>query len=154
MARNINFSDTGGRHAARLLRGWFILAAVLITLTLPRAVNAAPSWQVFRITDDSELDVLPAVSGTTYVCQRKLGNGAIIMQWSEGDSSPTQISTSEWDWQPRIEDGRVLWEANPGSDYDIWEWISGLASALTSGSVNERFPDIGGGATVWRVNTW
>lgn len=107
----MNWPCVGGRAVRR---GLFIA----LSLSMPTLSSAEPTWQVFQLTDGAELDFVPDLSGTTYVWQRKVGNGAKIMMWSEGETSPSQISMTTKDFRPRMSDKRVVWESTDGSGGD------------------------------------
>lgn len=122
-----------------------------VALVGVHSVNADPTWEVFQLTSGSALDLAPVVEGTTYVWQRAQSGAAKIMMWSEGDASPVRISDTQKEHLPRIDGGRVIWYSDAsGNDFEVILWENGVAAPLTDNTVNDRHPDIGGFATVWR----
>ncbi len=133
------------------------IVGLLIGSSSGQVFAADPTAEVFQLTSGNDMDVLPAVSGTTYVWQRGThSSNARIMMWNEGDPAPVQISDTTRAFAPHIDQGRVVYQNKTGTytDFEINLWENGVITVMTDNTDDDLDPDIGGFGMVWRVQTW
>ncbi|MCG3132208.1 MAG: hypothetical protein FLDDKLPJ_03041 [Phycisphaerae bacterium] len=134
-----------GRSISVAVAAACLAAGLLLPATDSRA---EVTWEVFQLTTDSQDNISPHVSGTTYVWKKGGSNGRMVM-WSEGDAQPVVISSESREFYPRISGRRVIWESSSQGDSGIILWDDGVLKTLTDNGTDDRTPDISGPATVW-----